>query len=120
MTPWARVFDGPGRPLRLVLFPRPALGPGEALVRVRLCTLCGSDLHTFFGRRTEPTPAVLGHEMVGEVEELGPGEALVDLDGESLRIGDRVVWSVAISCGRCFFCAYELRRSARRSSSTAR
>jgi alcohol dehydrogenase len=98
----AAVFDGPGKPFRLEAFPRPALGPGEALVRVRLCTVCGSDLHTVSGRRPGPTPCVLGHEAVGVVEEVNG--ALRDVAGEAVRVGDRVVWAVVVSCGSCFFC----------------
>lgn len=99
----AAVFDGPGRPLRFEAVPRPRLGPGEALLRVRMCTVCGSDLHTFTGRRLGPTPCVLGHEILGDVEEAGTG--FTDGAGEPLRVGERVVVGVAGSCGRCFFCA---------------
>jgi putative phosphonate catabolism associated alcohol dehydrogenase len=102
----AAIFDGPGQPLRFECFSRPKLTPGEALVRISLCTICGSDLHTFTGRRTGPSPCVLGHEPVGIIEELN-GE-LFDVVGERLQSGDRVVWSVAISCGRCFFCTHGL------------
>lgn len=102
----AAVFDGPGKPFRFEELPRPVLGDGEALVRVTLCTVCGSDLHTFAGRRGGPTPCVLGHEPVGVVEELGG--AVYDVDGNPLSAGDRVVWSVAVACGRCFFCRGEL------------
>ena len=102
----AAVFDGPGQPLRFECVARPRLSPGEALVRVSLCTLCGSDLHTFAGRRTQPAPSVLGHEPVGVVEEIS-GE-LRDVAGEPVRVGDRVVWSVAVSCGKCLFCTHGL------------
>ncbi len=71
-------------------------------MRVSLCTVCGSDLHTFTGRRKEKTPCVLGHEPVGVVEEVN-GD-LRDVSGEPVRVGDRVVWAVAVSCGACFFC----------------
>jgi alcohol dehydrogenase len=98
----AAVFDGPGRPFRFETLPRPVLGEGEALVRIKLCTVCGSDLHTFAGRRGGPVPCVLGHEPVGVIEELNG--RVVDVDGRSLAVGDRVVWSVAVSCGKCFFC----------------
>lgn len=98
----AAIFDGPGRPFRVEPVARPALQPGEALVRVTLCTVCGSDLHTFHGRRKEKTPCVLGHEPVGVVEQVA-GE-LRSVDGEVVRAGDRVVWAVAVSCGGCFFC----------------
>lgn len=102
----AAIFDGPGKPLRFECFSRPKLASGEALVRISLCTICGSDLHTFAGRRPAPSPCVLGHEPVGSIEELN-GE-LYDVSGERLQIGDRVVWSVAVSCGRCFFCTHGL------------
>ncbi|MCI0699581.1 MAG: zinc-binding dehydrogenase [Planctomycetia bacterium] len=100
------IFDGPGRPLRIEPAARPTLQPGEALVRVSLCTVCGSDLHTFAGRRKEKTPSVLGHEPVGVVLEVC-GE-LRDVSGEPVRVGDRVVWAVAVSCGECFFCTHGL------------
>lgn len=102
----AAVFVGAGKPLELRRFSAAALQPGEALVRVACSSLCGSDLHTFAGRRSAPTPCVLGHEMIGMVEELaGP---LCDLSGRVLQPGDRVVWSVAASCGDCFYCARDL------------
>jgi alcohol dehydrogenase len=69
------------------------------------CALCSSDLHTHAGRRPGPTPAVLGHEVLGRVEALGPAASRRDCRGASLTVGDRVTWSVAASCGHCFFCA---------------
>jgi putative phosphonate catabolism associated alcohol dehydrogenase len=101
----AAIFGRPGDPFRFECLPRPKLAAGEALVRISLCTLCNSDLHTFAGRRTGPTPCVLGHEPVGSLDEI-QGE-LFDIFGEKLQVGDRVVWSVAVSCGHCFFCAHE-------------
>lgn len=94
----AQVFDGPGRPLRMQEFPLPhTLAPGEVLIALRLATICGSDLHTIEGRRSEPTPAILGHEGIGEVVRCGPGR-------DRLRESDRVTWSIADSCGACTFC----------------
>lgn len=100
----ASVFVAPGAPLEPRTFPRPDLAEGEALVEVACCTLCGSDLHTYLGRRHGPTPSVLGHEAVGRIAALGPGAPPRDLQGAALSIGDRVSWSVAASCGECFFC----------------
>lgn len=74
----------------------PPLGAGEILVRVRLATICGSDLHTVTGRRPGPCPSVLGHEAVGEVVAAGPGAITPP--------GQRVVWSVTVSCGSCPRC----------------
>ena len=100
------VVDGPGKRFHVEQLSTPELAAGEALVRVRLCTLCGSDLHTFTGRRHGPTPCVLGHEMVGEIAQLH-GEKL-DATGDLLAVGDRVTWAVANGCGSCFFCTRDL------------
>ena len=73
------------------------LNPGEVLVRIRLATVCGSDLHTLAGRRAAPGRCILGHEAVGEIVALGAGR-------EALRVGDRVTWSLCDSCGTCVPC----------------
>jgi threonine 3-dehydrogenase len=73
----------------------PELGHGETLVRVQLATVCGSDLHTVTRRRRAPCPSVLGHEAVGTVVAGGT---------RSIAVGDRVVWSVTVSCGKCARC----------------
>jgi len=84
----AALFDGPGLPLRLAEFALPPVGPGELLVRITACTICGSDLHTLAGRRPAPVPSILGHEALG-------------LD---VSTGQRVTWSIMASCGHCPFC----------------
>lgn len=103
-TSRAIVFEGPGRPLVVREFPRPALAPGELLVEIDCATLCGSDLHTYEGRRQTLCPTILGHEIIGRIAELPPGEAPRDLAGRPLSVGQRVTWSVAASCGRCVYC----------------
>ena len=96
MAARAAVFDGPNRPLRAVRLPLPsALSAGEAIVRIELATICGSDLHILAGHREQKTPAVLGHEAVGRV---------VESAREDMVPGDRVSWSIAASCGECAFC----------------
>lgn len=100
----ALVFLGPGRALELVAVPEVLLGAGELIVEVELATVCGSDLHTISGHRRAATPLVLGHEQVGRVRELGPGRAARTIDGQEVRVGDRIVWSVAVDCGRCRRC----------------
>ena len=92
----AQVFDGPGQPFRPEQYPLPTPGPGERIVAIRCATLCGSDVHTVEGRRHEPTPAILGHEGIGEVIAAGTG---VEHD-----LGRRVTWTLADSCGQCRFC----------------
>lgn len=98
------LFDGPGLPLRHLRVPKPCPQTGEVLVRIQMCTLCGSDLHSFTGRRQVPCPSVLGHEILGVVEALPAGSPVAAADGALLRVGERVVWSVAAACGSCFRC----------------
>lgn len=93
-----QVFEGPDRPFRLAARPLPdTLGPGEVLVTTSLATICGSDLHTAFGRREAPVPCVLGHEAVGQVVHAGRGR-------QELNAGARVTWSMVDSCGMCAAC----------------
>lgn len=104
----AAVFRAAGEPLAIERFPVPELNRSEALVRIRCSTICGSDLHSYFGRRHSPAPSVLGHEMVGEIVAAGP-EGARDYRGNPLAVGDRVTWSMVWSCGECFYCAHGLR-----------
>lgn len=100
----AAVFLGVGRPLEIQEFPLPkTIEPGAAICRVIMSTICGSDLHTISGRRTEPTPIILGHEIIGEIVALGDG---LDRDqfGNELGPGERVTWSIMACCGDCFYC----------------
>lgn len=87
----AAVWTGAGVEVRDLAVPSEAL-----VVRVRLATVCGSDLHTVAGRRGGPRPSVLGHEAVGTVAVADPERGLA--------VGERVVWSVTSSCGRCRRC----------------
>lgn len=93
----AAVFHEPGQPLTLeqVLLPEP--GPGEILVRNAYSTLCRSDLKTYAGKRIEKTPTILGHEIVGRIEAIGPDTPLRDARGAALRVGDLVTWAIYAS-----------------------
>ncbi|MBI2809166.1 MAG: alcohol dehydrogenase catalytic domain-containing protein [Planctomycetes bacterium] len=100
----AVIFHGPNCPLEIARFPRPTAVGAEILVRVACCTLCKSDLHTHAGRRTQPLPTVLGHEIVGRIEAFGPRAQRRDFRGVALAIGARISWTLTASCGTCFFC----------------
>lgn len=100
----AMVWIGDGHAHETIAVPGVALGDHDVLVAVELATICGSDVHTVQGRRSAPVPLVLGHECVGRVIATGDAGATA-VDGTPLRIGDRVVWSVTISCGTCDRCA---------------
>jgi 2-desacetyl-2-hydroxyethyl bacteriochlorophyllide A dehydrogenase len=75
---------------------RPTPGPGEVLVRVRSCGICGSDLHWWHGEMMIPTVCP-GHEVAGEVAAVGPGVT-------SLREGDAVALEGITTCGACVHC----------------
>lgn len=100
----AQVFRGVGVPFEAVAVPELELAHGEVLVSVELATICGSDVHTVQGARPGPVPLVLGHEQVGRVVAIGPGRAPRTVDGTTVAVGQRVVWGVAIDCGRCRYC----------------
>lgn len=104
----AVVFSGANVPLEMQTFENVPLHGAAVRVAVVCCTLCRSDLHTHAGRRVEPTPTVLGHEIVGRIAEFGPDAARVDASGVTLDIGSRVSWAIAVGCGRCFFCDDDL------------
>ncbi|MFF2372448.1 alcohol dehydrogenase catalytic domain-containing protein [Agromyces sp. NPDC058110] len=102
-SPTAMVWHEPGRPHAAIAVPGLELRRHEVLVEVELATICGSDVHTVLGHRRSPAPTVLGHEQVGRVVAFGDGGANA-VDGTPLALGDRVVWSVTASCGRCERC----------------
>jgi alcohol dehydrogenase len=104
----AAVFAGESGAMELRQIPLPTPDAGEILVRILGCTLCGSDLHSFEGRRKCVVPTVLGHEMIGEIAAFSSGKACHDLNHEPLQIGDRVSWAIVASCGECFYCLRNL------------
>jgi propanol-preferring alcohol dehydrogenase len=90
-----------GRPLQQIERPDPEPGPGEARLKVLACGVCRTDLHVVDGELPNiRTPIIPGHEIVGEVEAVGPGVGLA--------IGARVgVGWLARACGRCPYCLSE-------------
>ena len=95
-------FRSVGQPMQFEDAELAQPGPGEAIVRIECCTICGSDLHTWSGRRNEPLPTILGHEIIGIIESACP--SVTDHEGNELHRGDRVTWSVAASCHQCSSC----------------
>jgi threonine dehydrogenase-like Zn-dependent dehydrogenase len=79
------------------------LGPGEALVRVEMAGICGTDVHLWKGELPIPVPVILGHESVGVIEKLGEGLER-DWSGIALQVGDRITWASSITCGECYYC----------------
>lgn len=95
-----------GSDLELREFPLPKPIGREALVRVRCCTICRSDLHTWRGTRASPLPVILGHEIVGDIVALGEARTH-DACNRKLAIGDRVTWTLHSSCGSCYYCSQQ-------------
>src|SRR5271163_573317 len=82
--------------VRIESVPVPAIGPGEVLIRVHSCGICGTDLkkiHT----GSHSAPRIFGHETVGTIAAVGAG-------AESFAIGDRVAVFHHIPCGICYYC----------------
>lgn len=88
----AAVYDAPNQPFVVKEYPLRPTRPGEALVRISMSTICRSDIHSYQGHRPNPCPGVLGHEIIGIIEELGPGVER-DMRGDPLAAGDRITWS---------------------------
>ena len=83
------------RDIRLAEMAVPKIGPGELLVRIRASGICGSDLMEWY--RIRKAPLVLGHEIAGEVVEVGAGVT-------RFHIGERVFVSHHVPCGQCRYC----------------
>ena len=91
-------------PLEFRSYPLPSsLGAGEALIRVEMAGICGTDVHLWKGELAVPLPVILGHESVGVIEALGEG-LTADWRGRKLAVGDRVAWASSLVCGECFYC----------------
>lgn len=76
----------------------------QILVKVEGCTICGSDVHSFLGRRSVQVPTVLGHEIAGRIVSFGSGNKRTDYSGDHLEIGDFITWSVVANCDNCIYC----------------
>ena len=92
----AAVFHGPGD-IRVDEVPRPIAGPGEAVIRVTLTTICGTDVHILKGEYPVEPGTIVGHEPVGVIDELGAGVT-------GYEIGDRVLVGAITPCGQCHAC----------------
>jgi succinate semialdehyde reductase (NADPH) len=94
----AAVLVEPGRPVEIEEVPIPSPKRGEILIKVEACGVCHTDLHVMKGDVAFPTPCVLGHEVAGEVLELGDEVTQVE-------VGDKIVTTFIMPCGTCRYCA---------------
>jgi threonine dehydrogenase-like Zn-dependent dehydrogenase len=95
-TMQAAVFHAPND-IRVEEVARPHPGPGEAVIRVTLTTICGTDVHILKGEYPVKPGLVVGHEPVGVIAELGPGVT-------GYEVGERVLVGAITPCGQCHAC----------------
>ncbi|MBC7098714.1 alcohol dehydrogenase catalytic domain-containing protein [Candidatus Bipolaricaulota bacterium] len=101
----AQVWRHPKLELKEVPDPKP--GPGQVLLRVKACGVCGSDVHFYETDQDDyilypgltKFPVIIGHEFSGEIVEVGPGP-----EGAGFRPGDRVTVEEMVWCGHCRPC----------------
>jgi L-iditol 2-dehydrogenase len=93
----AAVYRGVGD-IRMETVPVPEIGPGELLVRVHTCGICGTDLKKI-STGSHSAPRIFGHETSGVVSAIGAGVT-------GFRIGDRVMVFHHIPCGSCYYCRH--------------
>jgi len=85
-------------------YPVPDPGPGAVLMKIELCGVCGTDVHTWQSKDIGlEYPVSLGHEIVGIVAALGKGVTM-DYIGKPIKEGDRIGVIPAIHCHKCYFC----------------
>jgi len=92
----AAVFEGQGK-ISLQERPMPGCGPNDAVIKVTLTTICGTDVHILSGEYPVDEGRVVGHEHVGVIHQLG--EAV-----SGYKLGDRVLVGAITPCGACSFC----------------
>src|SRR5690349_24583339 len=86
--------------VRLETVPVPEIGPGEILVRVHTCGICGTDLKKI-ATGSHSAPRIFGHETAGQIVAVGEGV-------EKFEVGDRVMVVDHIPCGQCFYCKHKV------------
>jgi threonine dehydrogenase-like Zn-dependent dehydrogenase len=89
--------------LRIQEVPKPQPHAGEAVIRIAVTTICGTDVHIVKGEYPVRSGLILGHEPVGVIDALGEG-----LDDE-YKVGDRVIVGAITPCGQCFYCLNDAR-----------
>ena len=103
----AMILDKPGQALQPRDVPNPKPGRGQLLVRVNACAVCRTDLHVVDGELPNPKlPLILGHQIVGRVEEIGEDSNLQsEISNQKFEIGDRVgiPW-LGWTDGECLYC----------------
>lgn len=94
----AAIYPGSGKPVVIATLPDPVPGPGEVVIRVARCGICGTDLSMTKGEAFDfGTDVQFGHEYAGEIVAAGP-------NAQGWKIGDRVCAIPSLGCGNCMAC----------------
>ena len=92
----ALIFHAPGK-ISVEDRPVPEIGPGEVLLKVGATSVCASDIRVYKGEKKAKAGVIPGHEIAGEVAQVGAGV-------QEVSLGERVVLCPIIACGECYFC----------------
>jgi len=93
----AILYEGPGK-MKTIEMPKPVAGPGQVVVKVTLCAICGTDTHAYMHEGLMTPGTVFGHEIIGTVSETGAGV-------EGFKVGERVAVGAPGTCPEgCYFC----------------
>ncbi len=98
----AVVYDAPNTPFQVREFPVRNVHADEVLVRITMSTICRSDIHSYLGHRPNPCPGILGHEIIGKIEQLGD-EVRNDLRDNPLSLNDRITWTEYFYSGQSYY-----------------
>ena len=98
----AAVYSAPNQPFEIQEFPVRDVKSDEVLVKVTMSTICRSDIHSYLGHRPNPCPGILGHEIIGIIEQLG-NNIKTDLRGDTLSVNDRVTWTEFFHSGDSYY-----------------
>ena len=101
-TARAAVYDAPNTPFVIRDLPVRDVRDDEVLVRVTMSTICRSDIHSYQGLRPNPCPGILGHEIIGVIEQLGK-DIVHDMRGEMLEKGARITWTEYFHHGESYY-----------------
>ena len=87
--------------IKIKAFPKPSIGPEEGLLKIERAGVCGTDPKIYQGKmKVDRLPMILGHEIVGTIEEIGQAAAAK----YGVQPGDRVVMEATVRCGYCAYC----------------
>ena len=98
----AAVYDAPNTPFAIRHYPLRDVRDDEVLVRVAMSTICRSDIHSYHGHRPNPCPGILGHEIIGFIDQLGAAIER-DMRGDALAVGDRITWTEYFHHGASYY-----------------